>query len=149
MRVLLVTMVGFYLAGDPGAIGADTKKELAKFQGEWRFVSVEFDGKDAMNIFKDAKVVVEGSKLALIFPSAKLIRGFKLGLTTTPKCVDFRGFDAKGKPDGNDTEGIFEWQGERLRLCVSIKDGVKERPVEFSAKPNSGRILYVVERNTK
>lgn len=148
MRILLVLTLGMLgLAGDRTSDPA--KKELDKFQGEWRFVSVEYDGKDFTHVFKDAKAVVQGNKIKLMFPTATLIRAFKLGLTTTPKCVDFQGLDAKGKPDGNDTEGIWEWKGDALRLCVSIKDGVKERPPDFSAKPNSGRILYVVEKKTE
>lgn len=146
MKTIVTLLVGVLIVDD-GPKPDPVKKELDKFQGTWEFVAVEFDGKDLMNIFKDAKAVVEADKVKLIFPSGTVLaRRFKLGLTTNPKCVDFFGLDKKGKPDGNNTEGIYEWKEDNLRLCVSIKDGVKERPLEFTAKPGTGCILYVAKR---
>lgn len=124
------------------------KTELAKFQGEWKFVSVEADGQDVTEGLREAKILIKDDNFTLTLPAGdnKVLRGIKLGVTTTPRCIDFLGRDDKGKPDGKDIEGIYEWQKDRVRICVSTKDGIKERPLEFSAKSNSGRILLVMER---
>ena len=75
------------------------KTELAKFQGEWKFVSVEADGQDITSALQDAKVAIKGSDFTLIVASGdKIIRGLKLDATTTPRCIDFLGRDDKGKP---------------------------------------------------
>lgn len=126
---------------------ADATKELTKFQGEWKFVSVEADGQDLTGALQDAKIAIKDAVFTLVFPSGdRVIRGLKLGVTTTPPCIDFLGRDDKGKPDGKDIEGIYEWQKDRVRICVSVKEGIKERPLEFSAKASTGRILLVMER---
>src|SRR5262245_48988473 len=92
-----------------------TKDDLKNGQGDWTFVSVEIDGKDATNAFKDAKLTVKEERVTLVFSNGtKLVWTFRLDATTKPKCVDF-----KNEKD-EASEGIYELKGDELKVCVSI-----------------------------
>ncbi len=124
-------------------VGADsTKEDLKNGQGNWTVVSVEIDGKDASNAFKEAKVTVKGERVTLAFPNGtELVRTFKLDATTKPKCIDIK------NDKGETTEGIYELKGDELKVCLSIKGGVAERPDAFTTESGSGRVLYALRRN--
>jgi uncharacterized protein (TIGR03067 family) len=148
MRCFLILLATVSMVA--GAQPTDAKKkEFAKLQGQWEIVSVELDGKDISSLFKNGKAIVKDNQIEVSIESGrKLARSFQLDVTTTPRCVDFQIVDAKGKATGTIQEGIYEWQKDSLRICILIKDGVKERPLEFSTQPQSGRILYVIKRKS-
>jgi uncharacterized protein (TIGR03067 family) len=120
----------------------DTAKEQKRLQGTWIFISVESEGK-SQDRFKDAKAVVKGDHVTVTLAKfGRFTRTFKLSTDTTPCCVDFLSEDGKGDA----SEGIYELKDNRLKLLVSIRNGVKERPTAFADKGKSGHIYYVLER---
>jgi hypothetical protein len=52
--------------------------------------------------------------------------------------------DTEGPEKGNTSLGIYELQGDDLKLCLTIT--AKDRPTEFAAKPKSGHGFEVLKR---
>ncbi len=145
-RQLLAALVaGLVLVVAAPADGGEqdaVKKEMAKFQGTWKFVSMEVEGKksadEAINkytvVFKgDQWTVSEGEKVA-----AQVT--FKVDPTKKPKTVDL--VDA-GK--GRLIRGIYSLEGDKLTVCDRGSEK-GDRPTEFATKPSSGLVLIVLER---
>jgi uncharacterized protein (TIGR03067 family) len=133
-------------------IGADKKddaiKELKKFQGEWVPVSVEVNGKAApAEALKDVKVTVKGNKITFK-EGAKTMEGtFTLAPTKKPKQIDAT---AKEKDKEFKTIGIYEFDGDKLKICDTLAGG--ERPKKFSSKGGTQKnpiILTVYKRAKK
>ena len=141
----VVLVVGLLIgADDPDA---DTiKKEMAKFQGTWRFVSMQVEG---MN-YRDTHV----SKLTLVLKgdqwtfsdgkksAAKLT--FELDPTKKPKTIDLVDMDVDKK---RYIRGIYSLEGDILTVCYN-RDPKKEgdRPAKFATKPDTGFVLFVLKR---
>jgi hypothetical protein len=45
---------------------------------------------------------------------------------------------------GEVLEGIYEWLGDELKLCLYF--GSRTRPVEFETRAGSNRVLVVLKR---
>jgi uncharacterized protein (TIGR03067 family) len=143
MRITTTLFAITWLAATDVRGQDDAAKEQQRVQGTWTFLSVEANGKSLDDLFKDAKVVVKDNRLTLTFAGgSKLIRTFKVFTDTKPRCVDFRAEDGKGDA----SEGIYEFKDGRLKVLVNIRDGGKERPVDFTAKDKSGHIYYVLKQ---
>jgi uncharacterized protein (TIGR03067 family) len=104
---------------------AKLKKELAEWQGVWRLIGLEIDGKEAFLqehrqirwVIKDDKVLYGREELAKL----------TLDLTVSPKSLDLGLVKSKLVH-----EGIYQIDKDRLKICVNMMtDGVKERPLKF------------------
>jgi uncharacterized protein (TIGR03067 family) len=52
-----------------------------------------------------------------------------------------------GGPDhGQVALGIFELNGDELKICVSQGNSLNERPTDFKAETDTNRVLYVLRR---
>jgi uncharacterized protein (TIGR03067 family) len=118
------------------------KRETAKFQGTWKFVSMEVEGKKKPDAdFNKYTVVLkahrwavsEGDKIA-----AEVI--FKLDPAKKPKAIDL--VDAKNK---RLIRGIYSLEGDKLTVCDRGSEK-GERPSEFTTKANTGLVLFVLKR---
>ncbi len=124
------------------AAADDAKEDLKNGQGQWTIASVEIDGKDSTNAFKEAKIAIEDERVTLVFANGtKVVWTLKLDATVKPRCIDFK------NDKGETTEGIYELKKDELKVCVSIKGGVAERPGDFTTASESGRILWVLRRS--
>jgi uncharacterized protein (TIGR03067 family) len=101
------------------------KKELADWQGVWRLIGFEVDGKEALLqehkqirwVIKDDKVLYGGDHLATL----------TLDPETDPKCVDLGLVRLKRVH-----EGIYKLDKDRLKICIGMMtEGVKDRPLKF------------------
>jgi uncharacterized protein (TIGR03067 family) len=134
---ILLTVGLTALAAGPDA----TKDDLKKGQGEWKIVAVELSGRDLTDSFKEAKATVKEDKVTLNLGRGQpLAWTIKLDATTRPKCVDFK------NDKGETREGIYELKDDDLKVCVSIKASVAERPDDFVTREGSERILWKLRR---
>ena len=53
-----------------------------------------------------------------------------------------------GKDKDNRHDGIYEWNGEQLKICVTTVNG-GDRPNEFKTKAGSKRLLVTLKRATR
>jgi uncharacterized protein (TIGR03067 family) len=113
-------------------------KEMTKFQGTWRFISLERDQKPEEE-FKKYTAVLKGDQWTVSAGdriAAQTI--FRLDPTKTPKTIDLIDIDK-----GRIIRGIYSLEGDTLTVCDR---GEKERPTEFATKPDSGLVLFVLKR---
>ena len=142
LRILLAAMFVVSSAG-LGSIAAEAKVNGA-LQGTWVAESAERSGKaaddlrghqltfagDRFTIRSKGKVIYQGTYI--IDPSAK------------PATIDFR--NTAGEMKGKTWLGIYEMEGDVLRICDNADDVAKGRPAAFAAGAGSGHVLISFSR---
>lgn len=136
--VLVLGVAGLLGADDKG----DAKKELAKLDGTWQAQSMEVDG----NKNDDAKsfsVTIKDGKYSAKMGSDVYNEGkLTIDPTKKPKTLDV--MPSKGDNEGKTMQGIYELDGDTLKICLSQPDG--DRPKEFASTAGSGRLNVVYKR---
>jgi uncharacterized protein (TIGR03067 family) len=66
---------------------------------------------------------------------------FQIGPAKKPRAIDFIAFSAEGKKET--TLGIYEWDGEKLKIAADQK----KRPTEFKSE-KGGAMVVTFERVT-
>jgi uncharacterized protein (TIGR03067 family) len=121
------------------------KKDLEKFQGNWRLISVERDGKKTPQ--EDAKkftLTIQGDKFVLRKDSVVISEGtMTLHPTKKPKAIDET--ITTGPNKGKVFSAIYEVDDERHKICFAAAG--KERPTAFSS--GGGQLLQVWKREKK
>jgi len=144
------TMIGLCLAAvlSVGAGDAtDAEKELAKFDGTWNVAEITYNGKDHNKlkfnfVFKADEVVVEGDdNVKLEYARLKI----KIDPTAMPRIFDLT--VGAGVQKGADMEGIYEFKGDELKICVKVFG--KDRPTEFTSPDGASIVLMVLKRADK
>jgi uncharacterized protein (TIGR03067 family) len=125
------------------ALGAEaTKADAEKMQGTWQVERFTENGEDG-EIPAGLVAVIQDNgfevKLGDQFAEPKV--ALKLDSSKTPKAVDF--VDGDGRLV---LTGIYEIEGDRLRICASTKG---QRPEKFASEKNSGVRLLVLKRQAK
>jgi uncharacterized protein (TIGR03067 family) len=122
----------------------DEKKELDKFQGEWKMVSLEQQGKTAPDdVVKDYVLTVKGDQW-VVSSGGKAAEPatIKIDPTKDPKTIDLT---RKVGDKETVSRGIYKLEGDTLTLC---RTGTGERPKEFKTS-DSGGILVVWKKTSK
>ncbi len=137
---ILATPAGLALAGE-----ADD--DWKRFEGTWRFASLEADGQAApAGTIKDWRWMVQGKEIIWIDPIVGASRtSILLDPAATPRAIDMTALD--GKEKGKRVKGIYEFQGDRLTICLSggRRDGTgPPRPDGFGG--GKGMSLMVLDR---
>jgi uncharacterized protein (TIGR03067 family) len=148
VRLLALTAAAL-LAFGAAAGDAAVKKELAKLQGAWQVVRGEENGEPVSEyVVQNLKWGVKGDRLTLQGVAPLTDRASQLAITldasTTPKCIDLK--VEAGSQKGTVFEGVYEWKGDELRLCLHLARGA--RPVEFETRSGPNRVLLVLKRET-
>ena len=147
MKLPILTLLGAALltAADTPSDEAG-KKDLERMQGDWARVELVLDGQkytgdDALGAFR----TVKGDHYT-VFRWEKPIGGgtFKIDASQKPRTIDLF---PSNSPTGKPIKAIYEWDGERLRICNAAPG--KDRPTDFSAKAGSGHTVNVWERERK
>jgi uncharacterized protein (TIGR03067 family) len=145
MKRLLVIM-GVFAAGLMVAADAKddpVKKELEKFNGVWKAVSIEHDGKEVpKEDLEKVSLTVKGDEYTF-HRGDDVIKGtHKLDPTKTPKTID--AVRTEGPDKDKPLLGIYELSDDMYKVCFAAPG--KERPTEFSSKEGSGHRLIVMKR---
>jgi len=152
-QVLRLTAVAVALAAAGGAGLLATQawadkppaKEAkeAKLDGTWQVTAVTKNGMEG------GKEEVEGSKLVLSGETFVMHQGdnemkgtIKADPTQSPATLDIE--VNNGADRGEMLIGIYELDGDKLRICMAHKD--KERPTKFESTDGSGRVLVSLKR---
>jgi uncharacterized protein (TIGR03067 family) len=139
---LMLLAVGLSLGAENPKEDA-VKKELAAFEGTWKFVSLEVNGmKFPIETLKDTVLIIKGDTFTQKEPGVSYGGTFKFDLTKGPKHLDIT--FTEGPEKGKTISAIYELKGDTYKVCLNL--GGKGRPTEFSAKAGSGRAYEVLER---
>jgi uncharacterized protein (TIGR03067 family) len=139
-RSLLVS-IGFGLLAAGAARGDDAKDAAKKLEGTWTVDSASRDGKDTTA--KGSQIVFAGNKMTL--KPAKAVESkedamtFQVDPAKKPGSIDF-GYVGKAPPNTAPGKGIYELDGDTLKLCIGPPD---KRPTEFTDK---GALFMVLKR---
>src|SRR5437660_163197 len=136
-----VALLPLVVAGDD-----DTKKELERFRGTWRFESIEMEGKAVpADVLKDAVLTLDGDKFTVKVPMVTYKGTFKVDVSKKPKTIDVT--YTEGPEKGKTSRGIYELEGDTYKVCMDPEG--KQRPTKFETKKDSPFILEVLKREKK
>jgi len=151
-RLLMVLTVGVLGAADRPPAGA-VKEELNKFVGTWNMTSAVVNGRPRPKEELQPLTVVYSAEGTFVLKYKDRVVGkgrIKVDTAKDPRAVDLT-YAEINESDGRfwpvvQVLGIYQFEGDTLRLCYSRVDKGKERPAEFTSKPGSKRVLEVLRR---
>jgi len=142
--VLTLLLTGLVLAAD-GDKADEAKKDLEKFQGDWKAVSIQRDGESVApeEELQQLTLIVKGNeRLLKVGEEVRSRSTFKLDPTKKPRTIDIT--VTEGPLKDRTVRGIYELDGDTQKVCLSLEgDG---RPKEFTSTPGSGQLLQVFRR---
>jgi len=142
-RFFWLPLAAFCVAAAPPANDV-SKKDLQKLQGDWAAVSMVVDGvvssdDEAQSLFR----TVKGNAYTLFFFKKAFVRyTFTIDATKQPRTIDAK--TVPSSPQAKPLLGIYKFDGGRWVTCFAAPG--KERPKDFTSKPDSGNQLSVWER---
>ena len=144
-RYLLLVAVGLLLAADDAK--DEVKKELARFEGTWKWVSIEMeDMKLSADAVEHPRLKLMGDKFTVSEENNASFSGtFKVDPSKKPKTIDVTFTD--GPQKGKKALGIYELEGDTYKVITDPAG--KSRPTEFAVKPGSGHVLQILKRQKK
>jgi len=142
MRVCALVVVAAVLLGAADDLPEDDRDRI---QDTWVTVSFEVNGqgappeavKDIRTVFKDKDYVQKKGDEVLEEGT------FTLDPDKKPRQIDFK--IGKGQDQGKDQFGIYELDGDTLKICVAAP-GAEVRPADFKTGPESQTALVVMRR---
>ena len=145
LALVIPTLPSLTLAEDPAPRRA-AQGDLKKLQGTWQCVAMEREGNpvpaEALN---GSTATYEDDRITLTRDGDVFRRGIvTLDPSRTPKRVNT--WDLNGPYEDQTVPGIYEVDGDTLKLCFS-RPGA-ERPVKFSTREGPG-VLYCVYQRKK
>ncbi len=124
-----------------GCKGKSAKADQDLIQGTWEMFTVEAKGQLAFNL-ADAKDkprwVFADDKVNIISGFGDNQSTFTLNTKASPKQIDLFG------PHDNNKVGIYELNGDELKVCQVSADNGATRPTEFNSKDRG--VLMVLRR---
>jgi uncharacterized protein (TIGR03067 family) len=147
--LLLLAGCRFLLAANTPPENARTK-ELRALAGSWRPVSAENNGN--WSSYEDLNGALwtrdAAGRWALWRGNKVIVEWFVQNIDPAqyPRTIDIE--VTAGPYAGTVYLGIYELEGEKLRICFAMPDR-PERPTDFTAAPGSGRALTEFVREEK
>ena len=121
-------------------LAAEVRKELKRLEGTWEVVFLVVDGeeKPPEGPFKGLQVVMTGDQRVVKAGAVAITQEtFQIDPAARPRRMDLS--IAQGMSKGQVIQGIYDLDGETLRVCLAMKGG--PRPTEMVSKPGSGYTL--------
>lgn len=134
--IVLALPVGMGRAESP-------EKELAKFQGEWVVESLEENGmKEPPEEIARFKITIKGTQFLVKMGEREESMTYKIDSAASPRSIDI--VPNYGEDKGKTVPGIYEFDGNLLRICARPKDAKGERPSKFVSE--KGILLMVLKK---
>ena len=137
------------------------RHELDLLQGTWYRISSEMNGHKVF-VENEWPIPATSHKFAIVFKDdgwygvgkdgKTLVKNhvIKLDPTRRPKEIDLYLLDPNGNPrDGAFIHGIYELEGDILKLCLSIGGRPNERPKEFTTRAGPREPILDVYRRVR
>jgi uncharacterized protein (TIGR03067 family) len=139
-RALIATIL-FAAGSGPTALA----QTAGKLDGTWTVLSAESNGKPD-DAAKGRRLTVAGDTFSIQAPDGKMLfKGtVKTDRTKTPARIDFR--HTEGEAKGKTWLGIYQVEGDDLKIADNFPDPAKPRPTHFAAAPGSGHIVLAFKR---
>jgi uncharacterized protein (TIGR03067 family) len=133
---------GEKLKGDPKK--EKLKEDSEQIQGKWVVVSAELAGKPVDEVVGDEVTFDRNKCLIKHVKRNDTDSGtFQLDSSKKPKQIDMKA-EGADKP----TEGIYELDGDKLKICIS-DDHADERPTKFATSPERKKLGLLVLKRAK
>jgi uncharacterized protein (TIGR03067 family) len=156
MRRLLYLFMVVWLLLAAGGSGAEPKKkdaaakELAKFQGKWRCIAEDSEGRVDKG-FRNGHVIGFEKDIEISYDAdgGVACRGsIKLDSSKSPKELDYTTLYNVLYPEdkGKIYRGIYELEGDELKMAVACAPWQRERPKEFTTKKGSHFTVFTYKR---
>ena len=140
LRGVLFLTVGFLLAAD----APEPRTDYDKIQGVWRITAAVENGKEtpaACNV--KVRIRFTADKMIVTEGEEKREGVYKLDPSRRPSTIEVTPEDGPNK--GKKAAGIYQLSGDRLTICLALGEG-NDRPSDFTAKADSGRVRLTLER---
>jgi uncharacterized protein (TIGR03067 family) len=122
-----------------GCKGKSSTSDQDVIQGTWEMLTVEGKGQLVFN-YVDAKDkprwVFAGDKVHVKSDLGDNQYTFTLNAQASPKQIDLFG------PDDNNKVGIYELNGDELKVCQVTVDKGATRPTEFNSKDHGALVVF-------
>jgi uncharacterized protein (TIGR03067 family) len=119
------------------------EQELKRFEGTWRFVSIEVDGEQIPRKFYEKDILTLKGKQFVSVVTGNTTHGiFKVNPIDKPMTIDLTFSDGPGKDQTQ--KGIYDLEGDTQTICVA--KGNQKRPADFTSKPGSGQMIQILKR---
>lgn len=144
---LRLVLCGVLLCLGGVTLADDKSSDQARIQGSWEVVELVDDGRPApKEVVAKWSVKVAGNKMTIVESEGSHEVVFKLNPSSKPKGMDATPSD--GPQKGKTLKGIYEIQGDNLKVCLPSKEGDK-RPTEFVSMKGADLGLLVLKRAGK
>jgi uncharacterized protein (TIGR03067 family) len=117
--------------------------DLARMQGTWSVAELEMEGQTISGgMLANARVEITGSRFRSVGMGSVYEGTLILDASANPRHITMQ-FDA-GPEKGNTNLGIYQLEGDALKICLSTRGDV--RPALFSAPAGSGFVFELLTR---
>jgi uncharacterized protein (TIGR03067 family) len=130
----------------PASYSDDAKTEIDKFQGTWAVVSYEENGqKLPEEEVKKVRFVFDQDRYEVKRgDDVEEVGTIKLDTSKNPKRIDLK-IQKAPIGEGETQLGVYQLDGDSLKICVSVPPGSKDRPSAFE-KAGTNELLIVLKR---
>ena len=120
-------------------------EHLRALEGEWHFDNQHLDGVVMpARALAGARLLIDGDRFRMESPEATYEGRLTIDVVVSPPhiTIDF----VEGPEAGNQSYGIYELDGNRLKLCLGLAGA--SRPNVFAARTGSGHVLQHLRRTS-